>query len=332
MEMKRRSEKKLAIVIATLLAIIGFGCITWVGLTRKGSPEQAEHHFVPVSEVQGFDLEYKNVPPKRLPFFTTGYAVWSNYPYFTHDGKTYDRAGVGGVVIRLGDIQPTRYQVTETVEAWGFGGPSRSRLTIYDKKTRSIVATRILRQGEIEHQMGWVGQHAAEFVRRFLLTDEPIGVGGVGAKIYPRAQVKITQEGLPSLPETSWTCPRSVTSTIIAGEGRSIGENKWQFLPQSPIDDVACAGGNILVLSGIYPNQLFLDILTADGVNAFQTDIRLPVFSHYSITKISGIALSKASIQLHISFLKATNIHGDPSGEPDRYFSVTIPFMPSPVK
>ena len=331
MEMKRRSEKKLAIVIATLLAIIGFACITWVGLTRKGLPEQAEQHFVPVSGVQGFDLEYKSVPPKKFPFFTTGYAVWANYPYFIHDGKTYERAGVGGVVIRLGDIRPTRYQVTETVEAWAFDGPSRSRLTIYDKKTRSVVATRILRQGEIEHQMGWVGQHAAEFVRRFLLTDEPIGVGGVGTKSYPRASVRISPEGPPSLPEPSSKCFPSVTSTIMAGE-RSIGKHDWQFLPQQPIDDFACAGGNILVLSGIFPSQLYLDLLTAEGVNEFQANIRLPVFSHYSITKISGLALSKASIQLHISFLKATNIHGDPSGEPDRYFSVTIPIMPSAAK
>lgn len=332
MEMKRRSKKKLAIFMAALLAIVGFACITWIGLTRKGWPEQAEHHFVPVSGVQGFDLEYKNVPPKRFPFFALGYAVWANYPYFTHDGKTYERAGVGGVVIRLGDIRPTRYRVTETVDSWAFGGPSRSRLTIYDKKTRSIVATRILRQGEIEHQMGWVGQHAAEFVRRFLLTEEPIGVGGVGTKRYPRAPVNISQEGLPSLPETSWKCSPSVTSTIIAGEGRSVGKHDWQFLPQQPIDDFACASGNILVLSGIFPSHLYLDLLTAEGVNEFQANIRLPVFSHYSITKISGLALSKASIQLHISFLKATNIHGDPSGEPDRYFSVTIPIMRSAAK
>ncbi|WP_458070167.1 hypothetical protein [Rhodanobacter sp. BL-MT-08] len=329
MELKRRSEQKLALVIATVLAIIGFACVTWIGLARKGSSEQAEHNFSPVSGVQGFDLKYKNVPPKSFPFFVPGYAVWANYPYFTHDGKTYERAGVGGVVIRTGDIRSTRYQVTETVEAWDVDGPRRSTITIYDKKSRSIVATRILRQGEIEHQMGWVGQHAAEFVRRFLLTDKPIGMGGVGVKIYPSAQVNITAEGPLSLPETSWKCSPSVTSTIIAGEGRSIGKDDWQFLPQSPIDDFACEGENIIVLSGIYPNHLFLDLLTKKGVNVFQTDIHLPVLSHFAIKKISGLTLSKASIKIQISLLKATNIRGGPSGEPDRYFGVTIPIPPS---
>jgi hypothetical protein len=297
----------------------------------KGSPEQTQRHSVPASGVQGFDLEYKNIPPNRFPFFTTGYAVWANYPYFTHDGKTYERAGVGGVVIRFGDIRPTRYQVTETVDAWAFGSPSRSRLTIYDKNTGSIVATRVLRQGEIENQMGWVGQHAAEFVRRFLLTDEPIGAGGVGTKSYPQASVKISPEEMPSLPEQSSTCPSSVTSMLIAG-ARSIGRHDWQFIPQQPIDDFACAGGKIIVLSGIFPSRLYLDLLTQEGVNEFQTNIRFPVFSVYSITKISKSSLSNNSIHLHISFLKAKNIHGDPTEEPDRYFKVTIPIIPSSGK
>lgn len=314
-----------------LLAIFGPAGIIWAGLTMKGLSEQKQQHSVPVSGVQGFDLEYKNVPPNRFPFFTTGYAVWANYPYFTHDGKTYERAGVGGVVIRFGDIRPTRYQVTETVNAWALGSPSRSRLTIYDKNTGSIIATRVLRQGEIENQMGWVGQHAAEFVRRFLLTDEPIGAGGVGTKIYPQASVKISPEEMPSLPEPSSTCPSSVTSTLIAG-ARSIGKHDWQFIPQQPIDDFACAGGKILVLSGIFPSRLYLDLLTQEGINEFQTNIRFPVFIDYSITKISKPSLSKNSIHFHISFLKAKNIHGDPTREPDRYFKVTIPIVPSPAK
>jgi hypothetical protein len=327
MELKRRSIQKLALAIATVLAIIGIACFTLIGLAKRASSEQAEHNFAPVSGVEGFDLEYKNVPPKRFPFFVPGYAVWANYPYFTHDGKTYERAGVGGVVIRLGNIRSTRYQVTEKVEAWDVNGPSQSRITIYDKMTRSIVATRILRQGEIEHQMGWVGQHAAEFVRRFLLTDEPIGMGGVGVKIYPSAEVNISAESPSSLPQSSRKCSLPVTSTIVEGEGRSIGKDDWEFLPQSPIDDFACEGEHIIVLSGIYPNHLFIDILTGKGVNIFQTDIHLPVLSHFVIKKISGIKLSKACLQLHISFLKATNIHGEPSGEPDRYFSVTIPIQ-----
>lgn len=314
-----------------LLAIFGPAGIIWAGLTMKGLSEQKQQHSVPVSGVQGFDLEYKNVPPNRFPFFTTGYAVWANYPYFTHDGKTYERAGVGGVVIRFGDIRPTRYQVTETVDAWALGSPSRSRLTIYDKSTGSIIATRVLRQGEIENQMGWVGQHAAEFVRRFLLTDEPIGAGGVGTKIYPQASVKISPEEMPSLPEPSSTCPSSVTSTLIAG-ARSIGKHDWQFIPQQPIDDFACAGRKILVLSGIFPSRLYLDLLTQEGINEFQTNIRFPVFIDYSITKISKPSLSKNSIHFHISFLKAKNIHGDPTREPDRYFKVTIPIVPSPAK
>ena len=257
----------------------------------------------PISGVEGFEIQYAGLKPREMPFFDVGYAIWANYPYFTYAGDTYERAGVGGVIIRRKVLRPTRYLVIEAVGEANpfFGTPRESTLTIMDKEKHLVVAHRTLREGEVEHQMGWVGQHAAEFVRRNLQTDDPIGIGGVGTKVYPR---------VPSTIEALETAPTIATesgcgSTISLSTGKSpatLDTPRWQFLPQAPISDYACSNGYILVLSGIFPNDLFLNVLTEDGAYVFQTELLNPAWikSVGDDVTLQGVSLSKLSAEFNL--------------------------------
>lgn len=282
----------------------------------------------PPVHVEGFELRYVGLEPKSYPFFDVGYAIWANYPYFTYAGDTYERAGVGGVVIRRNVVRPTRYVVTETLGGSSpVGEPRKSTLTIMDKETHALVAHRTLLQGEIENRKGWVGQHAAEFVRRNLLTDESIGLGGVGAKPYPRVPVEIKPLKMKALSIRDSGCGSTI-SLPLRMPPATLDTPQWRFLPQAPISDFACSEGYILVLSNIYPNDLFLDVLTEDGTYVFQTEIDNPAWvdSGRIKVKLDDVSLSASGAEFSLMTLKAVQNGKATKWSAERHVHIHMPF------
>jgi hypothetical protein len=284
---------------------------------------------VPISGVDGFEIQYVGLDPKALPFFEVGYAIWANYPYFTYAGDTYERAGVGGVVIRRHVTRPTRYLVVETIKKMDpfLGHPLESTLTIVDKETHAVIAHRTLRQGEIENGMGWVGQHAAEFVRKNLLTDAPIGIGGVGVKIYPRVPVEVTPLPVPSQTHDDSGCGSDVSLPFGLPPPMTLNTPRWRFLPQAPISDFACSHGYILVLSNVFPNDLFLDVLTEDGTYLFQTEILDPPLQNPMGIgmKLDNVSLSNSSADFNVLAVRTTYHNNQSQWRPEKYVHVHMP-------
>ena len=312
--------RSIFLVIAALFLA---SCSPWP------SPDESEHLEIvdsrtPIPHVQGFEIRYAGLNPKEMPFFDVGYAIWANYPYFTYAGDTYERAGVGGVVIRRHVVRPTRYLVLETVRKVNpLGEAIESTFVIIDKDKHVVVAHRILREGETENQTGWVGQHAAEFVRRNLLTDVPVGIGGVGTKVYPRFPVKSEPLQIGSISDHGSGCGSTISKSTHKTPA-TLDTSQWQFLPQAPLSDFACSDGYILVLSNIYPNDLFLDVLTEDGTYVFQTEILGPASLDPEgvYVKLDDVKLSNSSAEFNLITSRAVHKGNTTERHPEHYVHV----------
>lgn len=136
MNLSHRAVRTAAITLAPLTAILAVPGYAWLSTPQYGAHQDALQKSGHVLGVSGFELRYEGLREGELPFFEPGYAIWANYPYFTLDGETYERAGVGGIIIRRHYVRPTRYLVTETVDGREvfLEQPRKSTLTIIDKK------------------------------------------------------------------------------------------------------------------------------------------------------------------------------------------------------
>lgn len=314
MNLSHHPVRTALVTLAALTAILVAG-YAWVSTSQRGVNQGTFQKNNQVSGVSGFELRYEGLRKGELPFFEPGYAIWANYPYFTLGGETYERAGVGGAIIRRHYVRPTRYLVTETIDGPGefLEHPRKSTLAIIDKKTHKVIASQIL-QGD-----GWVGQRAAEFVRHVLVPDEPIGVGGVGAKRYPHIPADVEPIGVVAAPARPRSgCGPTVTLSSHPGNASTLDTPLWRFLPQGPIKDFACSNGYVLVLSGIFPNPLYLDILTKSGTYVFQTEVSYPVPIDYTALRLERVLLSSSSAEFDVLYLDARDLHGQPNGIPDR--------------
>lgn len=325
----------LAGFVVIITALLMQACSDGGSLADAGYAPEIVNSVKPISGVEGFEIRYVGLKPQEIPFFGVGYAIWANYPYFTYAGNTYERAGVGGVIIRLKVVRPTRYLVAEEVGKRNtyFGTPVSSTLTITDKATQLVVAHRTLREGEVENNIGWVGQHAAEFVRKNLLTDAPIGVGGVGAKVYPRTPVEITTLQIGARHKHDSGC-ESTTSVPLRMPPATLDTPKWQFLPQSPIADFACSGGYILVLSYTFPNDLFLDVLTDGGGYVFQDEIEGPLnMDPQGIhVELDDVSLSDSTAEFNLLTSIVVQKGNRAETHLEHYEHVRMPITSHPVK
>jgi len=314
MNLSHHPFRIIVVTLAALTAILVASGYAWPSTPQHGANEDTLQKTGSVLGVRGFELRYDGLRTGELPFFEPGYAIWANYPYFTLGDETYERAGVGGVIIRRHYVRPTRYLVTETIEGLNkfLGHPRKSKLTIVDKKTHKIIASQIL-QG-----LGWMGQQAAEFVRSVLVPDEPIGVGGVGAKRYPRVPEEIEPIDVVAVPAHRSGCGPSVVLSSHPGSASTLDRPLWRFRPQGPIKDFACSNGYVLVLSGIFPNPLYLDILNQDGEYVFQTEVFYPVSTDYKTLRLERVLLSSSSAEFDVLYLDARDIRGRPEGIADR--------------
>jgi hypothetical protein len=251
------------------------------------------HDAPPIPGVEGFELRYQGLPAGIYPFLERGWITRANFPYFTYDGDTYERAGVGGVVIRHHETRPTRYLVTETVQAVDprEKDPQWSMLSITDKKENRLVAYRTLRQGEMENGQGWVGQHAIDFVRKILVPTPPTDAGDAAGKPYPYVSVDIEPQTLgvaPALNHDSG-CGSSVTVSHDPS-WRTLDTAQWSFRPRGPIVDFACSGGRVLILSRDY-GRMRIDILTLDGACIFQSEFENEVFPDDTLVRLDKVSL-----------------------------------------
>lgn len=257
--------------------------------------------------VEGFELQYINSDARFSEgFFSLGYAIWTNYPYFTANGETYEAAGVGGALIRRGSARPARYVVRETIEATSENPLQlrKSKLAIIDKQTGEILASRSIRRGQVENDTGWEGQHAALFVRSVLVPTKSID-GPVGTKQYP--QLPATVETLPPAPVSNAAqvsnCPASY-AIDNSPHSRKLNTERWRFLPQSPLQAVVCDGDKIVVFSGIFPNLLFVDVLSTGGTLLFQSQVRMPAPLEARLVVVGGVSAHSSGVKFTAHFAK----------------------------
>ena len=256
------------------------------------------------SHVEGFELKYNGFKPKVFPFFHTEYAVWANYPYFTHDGDTYEQVGMGGVIVHKNKLLPTKYLVEETARIQNTKPYPRiklSTLRVVNKSTGDVMASRIIRDGQVENDVGWEGEHAAKFIRKVLLTDKPIG-GHVGVKPYPKLSLKKQEQIIQKIDiknaSEKMICPKSFKISKSPWPA-TLDTHHWKFKPQAPIDSFSCSNGYVLVSSYVYPETLYFDLLTIDGrfVQQFEINILVPV--GVTEIKLESFAMLGRNMQIY---------------------------------
>ena len=314
------------------LLLPGLAVAGAVLLLRAGTPEpEAAPHIVrTVAGVDGFELRHRDFDeaerPYFLPNFELGYAIWAGYPFVIYRDKVYERAGAGGVFIRPRADAQAHYLVEETVLQRNERTRNiTSALRILDKRSGALLGERDLRAFRVENGHGWTGQHAAEFVRKVLVTDQPIA-GAVGVKPY--GQAPVTLEALPDAARMPAEhggagCPAGY-AVKMQMPGRKVGleTGHWSFMPQSHANSVVCDGQYILVLSG-YGDWLYLDLLSADGRHLFQTDLKTDV-------PISGRALPErlkvdaARVQVDLFYYERVNRDGEHTVVPRQRLRATF--------
>jgi len=305
-------------ITCTALALI-------VGLSTVscGRPKNSEQVITrTASSVQGFELRHTNLRENERAHFSVGYAIWANYPYIVFEGETYERAGIGGVIIRANEQRPTRYLVDETMVEHDSGEVWKSRLSITDKETGEVIASRWLHHGQSEDNSGWVGQHAAKFVRTVLATDAPIG-GAVGVKRYPRAPSVVEPEEAVAVPKNDPLivgCP--ATYKIDSRRHVALDTGIWRFKPQAPLTSVACSGGRVMVLSDVYADDLYIDVLSQRGELLFQSELDLPKGDAAAKGRMDRVSMKGSILEFHLNHWIWTNVNHENVPLPYRAYRV----------
>lgn len=302
-----------------LSAVLAFGILIYYHWSR------APKIIHTASEVEGFELRYTNLAPNEFPLFGPENAIWANYPFFVFDGNTYERAGSGGVIIRKGAPRKTRYLVEETIEKHDSQGMQalRSRLSIIDKETNITLGKRRLEYGQVENQSAWVGDHAAYFVRAVLNTNLPIG-GWIGAKPYPQAPVNIEPQ---STHRSYGAIPKGCPTSYAIGthrHKRTLDTPTWRFLPQSPISSVVCAENKIVILSHVYPDDLYIDVLSEQGTSLFQSELRINISADARVVQIDRASFKGSVLELDLGHFIFSGPYDRRTWNPYRFHRVRL--------
>ena len=314
---------------AYLAAFAALGLAGLLALKHcSGTPDPAPIVLRSASGVDGFELRHSGYSGALLypGHFSLGYAIWANYPFLIYRGEEYRRAGPGSVFVRPAQAARARYLVQETaLEAEPADGYPRSELVVTDKSTGEVMARRYLNSFQREDGHGWVGQHAAEFVRKVLATGTPVG-GSVGTKPYgaARASIEVLDDEVEAPSErTGADCPRSYR-VDLRRKSIALDSGAWAFLPQSHLKSFACQGDYILVQSG-YGNWLYLDLITASGEHLFQTDL------HTRVDRNATIAVRRLRVgdgEMRIDVVYGASQERDGSAAPVRHLRATIALPP----
>ncbi len=317
---QRMNSKNMALVVAALTA----SALIAPKLISKLGAAEVERA---VSRIDGFELRHSGLESNELPLFGLEYAIWANYPYFTYRDETYVRAGAGGVTIRRDEKRATRYLVDEEVTS----RDSRrmrtlaSTIRIRDKEGGSVIASRSFHDGEVEDGTGWVGQHAANFVRRVLVPADAVG-GPVGTKRYPLASAKL--ETLPVEPYAAGKsvigCPRDYQVENLPSS-RKLDTVSWRFLPQSPLASVACTSDHVVAFSLVYPTSIFVDVLSPAGEFLGQAEVRVPVPIEARLYRLDAVSSDPAVLAFDVSYAMRAVKEGRWVLEPYKRFRIRLP-------
>ena len=253
-----------------------------------------------VGDVEGFDLILdESAIPVEFGQFSVGYAKKSNYLYFTYRGQLYVSVGGGSVLIRPLTNSPAKYVVRETVlEGKERGETTRSLLQILDRESGAELARRGLVARQIEDGTGWTGDHAAKFVRTVLSSS------ALPARHYPDAasylDLRLTPSAQP-YPSSSAVGPCSLEARIErTSHGQVLVTPSFKFWPNAPIRFVACDSGSIVIASGVYAANLYLDLLSMDGTPTAQGHVRLPLPVESIWANMEDVRIQGSSIELTI--------------------------------
>lgn len=266
-----RHKHPLVVLVALGVALVYFGS----ALTAGHIPS------APITSVRGFELVSIGFDSNSLPFFDIGYAGQSPYEYFTHQGETFIPTKNGSLVIRRDHLEPTAFQVTEKLLRKSEGyGTKRTEILVTERSTGKVIASRELKDGQIENQTGWVGDHASLFLRKVLV---PSQTRRAPLKYLGDATVHSSAEIVPVVADSGFRkvrvhgCPGNVEVSLEGAPRRlKLNTPSWRFLPASPIDGVFCSSGYFVVVSSTFPSPLVVDLLTETGQHLSTTEVGVP--------------------------------------------------------
>ena len=313
-------------LVLLLLVLLGNSALIYYELADPLHPKADIEIKRTISDVDGFELVHEKFENNQSPFFGYVYAIWADYPFFLYRGEVFERAGAGGVIVRRTESLFPKYLVHEELLTSDpkrcFSGVCKTHLTVSDRLTGEIIAWRTLIQGEFENGHGWEGQHAAEFVRSVLKTSKPIG-GQVGTKAYPRAASTVT--------EVSMSAERHQYSKLLGCpmkyeiSNRRLFAKDWSFIPQSSIQAVACSKSYVLIFSYVFPEDIYLDVLSESGKFLWQTELDVPMpMTEVTIGQVSFVEIREPEIRLIFEYWKPENINGNNEYRAFKRFQMVI--------
>lgn len=300
-----RHRHPLAVLLALGVALVYFGS----ALTAGHIPS------APIHSVRGFELVHTGFDSNNVPFFGIGYARRSPYEYFTHQGETFIATRNGSLVIRRDHLEPTAFQVTEKLLRKGEGyGTKRTEILVTERSTGKVLASRELKDGQIENQTGWVGEHAILFLRKVIV---PSQMRRAPLKYLGDATVHSSAEVVPVVADPGFRkvrvhgCSGNV-NVSLEGTPRELKLNTpgWRFLPASPIDGVFCSSGYFVVVSSTFPSPLVVDLLTETGQHLSTTEIGVPgdlLSKGAKLAAVENGKVERGSLSFEVQYAVSTN-------------------------
>jgi hypothetical protein len=242
----------------------------------------AWHHFNPpapvASQVPGFSLLQSNFTAQASPLFDLGYATNSTYEYVSHQGETIVPVGTSTYVAFPG-TKPSRYAVLETlIDITSEGRTKRSRLAIVDTLQNKEIASRVLRDRQVEGGTGWTGDHAYQFIkaalpqpprpRRHRWVDQVIAQSLLS--VLPLAPIHTEQ-----FTYSTHGCGSNVYIRKMPSQN-NFQSLDWRFQTLGSINGAFCSGQVVVIVSNIYPNNPVVNVLKRDGTHIGTFELVVP--------------------------------------------------------
>lgn len=290
-----------------------------------------------VSDVEGFELRHIGSNRPDAFFLAENYVIAANYPFFNYRGDTYEKAGVNGAIIRRNHQRATNYVVEETslinenssilsqLYALLYGG---TQITIRERNSGKTLASRRIKRGQVEDEHGWEHEHATMFVLRVLQPKNFDHKKRLGIlKSYPETAAKFTT--LPfgetlELGNYIVSCPEDYVINRNTSLRRLTTRN-WHFLPQAPLQYAACSGEYVFVFSSVFPNELFIDVITKSGVFVTQTEVRLPIPMGAYMIRLDSVSYTRPNISFELWYAKNESINNRYQRLPFEHLRLQLP-------
>jgi hypothetical protein len=230
------------------------------------------------------------------------YITWNPYRFFTFEGDTWEVQGHGAVTIRRG-TKPARYLVQEQVRPTGTFRHN-AHLRVVDQATGVVMAEREVIDGnswngKAWEDGGWPGDDARKWLATVLMPPESLLPEYLRSNDYSapaRAQMAPQQMDLPKdegelrllsvgehgcgkggvlmpYPRRDATGLENERAFQPYRNKRTVQGTGWRYVPNLPLQHVACVGDAFVALSFIYATSPTLDLIDRDGHVTFRTEL-----------------------------------------------------------